>query len=71
MCDSGPEFDNKVVREYCKLKGIELRILPAMSPWVNGLLEGMNSKLLGCLKPRLSHLPSSLVWACVSNCSTA
>jgi hypothetical protein len=47
MCDSGPEFDNKVVCAYCKSKGIELHILPAMSPWMNGLLEGMNSKLLG------------------------
>jgi hypothetical protein len=50
MCDGGPEFDNKEVCAYCESKGIKLRILPAMSPWINGLLEGTNSKLLGRLK---------------------
>jgi hypothetical protein len=50
MCDGGPEFDNKEVRAWCESKGTKLHIVPAYSPWVNGLLEGMNSKLLGRLK---------------------
>jgi hypothetical protein len=50
MCDGGPEFDNTVVRAYCESKSTNLQIVPAYSPWVNGLLEGMNSKLLGRLK---------------------
>jgi hypothetical protein len=50
MCDGGPEFDNAVVRAYCESKGMKFQVVPAYSPWVNGLLEGMNSKLLGRLK---------------------
>jgi hypothetical protein len=50
MCDGGPEFDNNQVRRWCESKGTKLEIVPAYSPWVNGLLEGMNSKLLGRLK---------------------
>lgn len=50
MADGGPEFNNQEVREWCEKKGVTLHIVPAYSPWVNGLLEGMNSKLLGRLK---------------------
>jgi hypothetical protein len=50
MCDGGPEFDNWKLRKLCEESGVELHIVPKYSPWVNGLLEGMNSKLLGRLK---------------------
>jgi transposase InsO family protein len=50
MCDSGPEFDNWKLRKLCEESGVELHIVLKYSPWVNGLLEGMNSKLLGRLK---------------------
>jgi hypothetical protein len=50
MADGGPEFDNREVKEFCEAKGIKLHIVPSYSPWVNGLLEGTNSKLLGRLK---------------------
>lgn len=50
MVDGGPEFDNHEVREACEARGTELRIVPAYSPWINGLVEGMNGKLLGRLK---------------------
>ena len=50
MADGGPEFNNGEMRALCKDRGVELRIVPAYSPWVNGLLEGMNAKLLAILK---------------------
>ncbi|RXW14873.1 hypothetical protein EST38_g10981 [Candolleomyces aberdarensis] len=50
MTDGGPEFDNKELREECQKRGTKLHITPAYSPWVNGLIEGTNSRLLGILK---------------------
>jgi hypothetical protein len=50
MVDGGPEFDNNEVRAWCEGKGTTLHIVPSYSPWVNGLLEGMNGKLLNRLK---------------------
>ncbi|CAA7271055.1 unnamed protein product [Cyclocybe aegerita] len=50
MVDGGPENDNQELRDICESYGMELHILPAYSPWMNGLLEGMNGKLLGRLK---------------------
>ena len=50
MTDGGPEFDNKELREACEARGTKQVIVAAYSPWVNGLLEGMNSKLLCILK---------------------
>jgi transposase InsO family protein len=50
MTDGGPEFDNKELRAECEARGTTLHITPAYSPWVNGLVEGMNKKLLGVLK---------------------
>jgi hypothetical protein len=50
MTDGGPEFDNAELRAECEKRGTKLQICPAYSPWVNGLLEGMNSILLNRLK---------------------
>jgi hypothetical protein len=50
MVDGGPEFDNNALHNMCEERNIELRIVPAYSPWINGLVEGMNGKLLGRLK---------------------
>jgi hypothetical protein len=50
MVDGGPEFDNNVVCEACVVHNVELQIVPGYSPWINGLMEGMNAKLLGRLK---------------------
>jgi hypothetical protein len=50
MADGGPEFDNEVLRAECEARGTKLHITPAYSPWVNGLVEGMNKKLLNVLK---------------------
>jgi transposase InsO family protein len=50
MTDGGPEFDNKELREECQRRATKLHITPSYSPWVNGLIEGTNAKLLGILK---------------------
>lgn len=50
MTNRGSHFDNKDVRAWCKGRGVDLHIVAAYSPWVNGLNEGTNSKILGHLK---------------------
>jgi hypothetical protein len=50
MVDGGPEFDNNAVCEACAAHNVKLQIVPGYLPWINGLIEGMNMKLLGRLK---------------------
>jgi hypothetical protein len=50
MVDGGREFDNDAVWEACTIRNVELWVVPGYSPWINGLIEGMNAKLLGRLK---------------------
>lgn len=50
MTDGGPEFDNKELSDACKKRGTKKVVVAAYSPWINGLVEGMNSKLLGILR---------------------
>ena len=48
--DGRKHFDNKEVRELCEKWGTKTHIVPAYSPWVNGLVEGTNKLLLHVLK---------------------
>jgi transposase InsO family protein len=50
MSDGGKHFDNKEVREACEKWGTKTHIVPAYSPWVNGLVEGTNKLFLHVLK---------------------
>jgi hypothetical protein len=50
MVNGGPEFDNNAVCEACAAHNVELQSVPGYSPWINGLTEGINMKLLGRLK---------------------
>ena len=50
MSNGGKHFDNKEVRELCKKWGTKTHIIPAYSPWVNGLIEGTNKLFLHILK---------------------
>ena len=50
MSDGGKHFDNKEVRELCEKWGTKTHIVPAYSPWVNGLVEGANKLFLHVLK---------------------
>jgi transposase InsO family protein len=50
MTDGGSHFNNAAVWEYCNANGIKQHITLAYSPWVNGLVEGLNKILLHILK---------------------
>ena len=50
MSDGGKHFDNNEVRQLCQEWGTETHVVPAYSPWVNGLVEGTNKLLLHVLK---------------------
>jgi hypothetical protein len=50
MVDGSPEFNNQAVQEACATCNIKLWIVSGYSPWINGLMEGMNAKLLERLK---------------------
>lgn len=50
MSDGGRHFDNKDVWEMCEKWGMKTHIVPAYSPWVNGLIEGTNKLFLHVLK---------------------
>jgi hypothetical protein len=50
MADSGSHFSGGLVTEYCRNHGSRYDQVTAYSPWVNGLLEGQNGKLLSRLK---------------------
>ena len=50
MANGGSHFNNHLVREFCKERGIKLHIVAKYSAWVNGLVEGTNKILLGILK---------------------
>lgn len=50
MADSGSHFASHDVAEWCLQHGSRYEQVAAYSPWVNGLLEGTNGKLLSHLK---------------------
>jgi transposase InsO family protein len=50
MSDGGKHFDNKEVRDLCEEWGTKTHVVPAYSPWVNGLVEGTNKLFLHILK---------------------
>ena len=50
MTDGGSHFDNGEVRAWCAAHNTEPHVVAAYSPWINGLVENANAKLLGRLK---------------------
>ena len=50
MADGGSHFAGHVVRDWCDEHVSHYHQVSAYSPWVNGLLEGTNGKLLSRLK---------------------
>ena len=50
MSDGGKHFDNNEVCQLCKKWRTKTHVVPAYSPWVNGLVEGTNKLLLHVLK---------------------
>ena len=50
MADGGSHFSGHDVADWCEVHGLRYHQVTAYSPWVNGLLEGANGKLLSHLK---------------------
>jgi transposase InsO family protein len=47
MTDGGSHFDNGEVRAWCAAHNTTHQVIVAYSPWINGLVENANGKLLG------------------------
>jgi transposase InsO family protein len=50
MTDGGSHFNNGDVRAWCEAKGTSHQVMVVYAPWINGLIENANGKLLGQLK---------------------
>ena len=50
MMDGGSHFNNGDVHAWCTVHNMNHHVVAAYSPWVNGLVENANGKLLGRLK---------------------
>jgi transposase InsO family protein len=50
MTDGGKHFNNEEVRSWCSRNDTHHHVTAAYTPWINGLVEGTNGKLLGWLK---------------------
>ncbi|GKF25433.1 putative ribonuclease H-like domain-containing protein [Tanacetum coccineum] len=63
-CDNGTEFKNKVMREFCKQKGIKREFSIARTPQQNGVAERRNRTLIKVARIMLvdSNLPT-IFWA--------
>jgi transposase InsO family protein len=46
MTDGGTHFTSHEVVNYCEASGAKTHVVPAYSPWVNGLVEGTNKLLI-------------------------
>lgn len=50
MTDGSMHFNNGDVWAWCEANETIHQVVAAYAPWVNGLVENVNGKLLGCLK---------------------
>jgi len=50
MTDGRSHFDNGDVQAWYTAHSANHHVVAAYSPWINGLVENANAKLLGCLK---------------------
>jgi hypothetical protein len=46
MTDGGTHFTSHEVTEFCDTAGTRTHVVPAYSPWINGLVEGTNKLLI-------------------------
>ncbi|KIM67400.1 hypothetical protein SCLCIDRAFT_108324 [Scleroderma citrinum Foug A] len=50
MTDGGMHFNNGDIQAWCEANETSHQVVAAYAPWVNGLVENANGKLLGRLK---------------------
>ncbi|GKC10647.1 putative ribonuclease H-like domain-containing protein, partial [Tanacetum coccineum] len=67
-CDNGTEFKNKVMNQFCEIKGIKSELIVARTPQQNGVAERKNKTLIEAARTMLadSKLPTTF-WAEVVN----
>ncbi|GJV05972.1 putative ribonuclease H-like domain-containing protein [Tanacetum coccineum] len=63
-CDNGTEFKNRVMNQFCKMKGIKREFSVARTPQQNGVAESKNRTLIEAARTMLadSKLPTTF-WA--------
>ncbi|GKD87703.1 ribonuclease H-like domain-containing protein, partial [Tanacetum coccineum] len=63
-CDNGTEFKNKVMNQFCEMKGIKREFSVARTPQQNGVAERKNKTLIEAARTMLadSKLPTTF-WA--------
>ncbi|GJY25330.1 ribonuclease H-like domain-containing protein [Tanacetum coccineum] len=63
-CDNGTEFKNRVMNQFCEIKGIKREFSVARTPQQNGVAERKNRTLIEAVRTMLadSKLPTTL-WA--------
>ncbi|GJR08289.1 putative ribonuclease H-like domain-containing protein [Tanacetum coccineum] len=63
-CDNGTEFKNRVMNQFCKMKGIKREFSVARTPQQNGVAERKNMTLIEAARTMLadSKLPTTF-WA--------
>jgi hypothetical protein len=66
MADGGTHFLGHAVAEWCESHGSQYQRVAAYLPWVNGLLEGTNGKLLSRLKHLCTRNLSEDNWALIT-----
>jgi hypothetical protein len=66
MTDGSTHFNNNTVQEFCDMNQCKHHVTLMYSPWVNGLVEGMNKILLHVMKwlctPKLGEDNSTDGW---------
>lgn len=70
MTDGGPHFRNAEVQALCDELGIQYQPIAEYAPWINGLLEGTNGKLLGRLKRMCAPELGEDGWADITSFET-
>ncbi|GJW95530.1 putative ribonuclease H-like domain-containing protein [Tanacetum coccineum] len=63
-CDNKTEFKNKVMNQFCKMKGIKREFSVSRTPQLNGVVERKNKTLIEAARTMLAELklPTTL-WA--------
>ncbi|GJX09972.1 putative ribonuclease H-like domain-containing protein [Tanacetum coccineum] len=63
-CDNGTEFKNRIMNEFCKMKGIRMEFSVARTPQQNGVAERKNRTLIEAARTMLADykLPTTF-WA--------
>jgi len=60
VSDNGPEFNNQILEELCKLFNIKKINVLAYHPQSNGVVERLNRKIITCLRSLIN--PHSITW---------